>query len=75
MSIFLAKIPKIRGGWGLCPRTPLPNPGYATGKAYEVLPPLRNFGLATPLTVAHTTHMHTQFCCAKFQLLRHSSLI
>ena len=52
MSIFLAKAVKIRGGWGLCPQTPgasggsgtplvgappLPNPGCATGKAYEIL--------------------------------------
>ena len=40
MSIFLVK---IRSGWGLCPQTPgcgpsLPNPGCATGQAYEVLP-------------------------------------
>ena len=33
------------------PKPPLPNPGCATGKAYEVLPP-GNVGLATPLHVA-----------------------
>ena len=43
MSIFLAKPLKIRGGWGLRLHPPvgvlpLANPGYATGKAYEVLP-------------------------------------
>ena len=28
MSIFLAKTLKIRGGWGLCPQTPLASAGW-----------------------------------------------
>ena len=53
MSVFHVKTLKIRGDWGLCPY--LLNPGCATGQACEVLlPPPRNFGLATPLSKNHS---------------------
>ena len=49
--------PSASGGWGFCPTppvgaSPLLNPGCATGKAYEVLPPSKFWaGYATGVYV------------------------
>ena len=76
ISVFLVKILKIRGGRGQSPQTPgcapppLPNPGCATGPAYEVLPPLEILGSQLRIVTRSVSaeimipdKNHFTFCC------------
>ena len=91
MTIFLAKTLKIRGGWGsvLTPPVeapPLPNPGCATGKPYEVLPfpkfwtgyATETGALATPVQMENLWLIERPrailLCCIILKMLPASSL-